>query len=153
MIERERVKIKRWIGEMEADYIYTPGIAGERFFLELKNGKILGTRCRRCRIVYLPPRIYCEKCFHPLEEWVDCGRRGKVHTYTIAYKNKNGKPEIIAFIRIADGGLIHYLDTSPEEVEVGMEVEAVFREEEERKGSIMDILHFRPLQGPSPQHR
>jgi len=47
-----------WHGDMEAQYIYTAGIAGERFFRELKdNGKLVGTRCPKCDITYMPPRM------------------------------------------------------------------------------------------------
>jgi len=54
--------------------IYTAGVAGQRFFEELKeNGKIYGSKCEKCGLTYVPARIYCEKCFNHLAEkdWVD----------------------------------------------------------------------------------
>jgi len=54
----------------------------------------------------------------------------------------------MAFVQLdgADGGLVHYLDeVAPEQVYIGMDVEAVFKEKAERKGSITDIKYFRPL--------
>jgi hypothetical protein len=56
-------------------------------------------------------------------------------------------PEIPAVIRIdgSDGGLLHVLgDVRPHDVRIGMEVEAVWKPDEERTGSILDISHFRP---------
>jgi uncharacterized OB-fold protein len=34
----------------------------------------------------------------------------------------------------------------PEDVYIGMEVEAVFKNAAERQGSILDVAHFRPVQ-------
>jgi uncharacterized OB-fold protein len=44
----------------------------------------------------------------------------------------------------ADTGMVHFIDeVDPENVEVGMKVEAVL--EDEREGNILDIKHFRPI--------
>jgi len=149
---RDPQEIRHWPGHMETDYIYTLGIAGERFFQEIKkNGRIMGAKCKRCGIVYVPPRICCERCFEKLEEWVKVGSRGMVFTYTVAYINLEGaklkQPTIYAMIKIddTDGGLIHKLEgVNPEEVKIGMKVEAVFKPKEKREGSINDIKHFKP---------
>jgi hypothetical protein len=58
------------------------------------------------------------------------------------------KPRLMAFIEIgeADGGLVHDLgEVTPEEVFIGMPVEAVFKPAPERTGSITDILYFKPI--------
>jgi len=45
-----------------------------------------------------------------------------------------------------DGGLVHKIgETSPKDVKIGMEVEAVFKPREEREGSINDIKYFKPV--------
>jgi hypothetical protein len=45
-----------------------------------------------------------------------------------------------------DGGLVHRLgEVAPDELEIGMRVEAVFKPRAEREGSINDIRYFRPL--------
>jgi len=143
---------RHWIGDMEADYMYTLGVAGERFFKELKeNGRIMGVKCPRCNIVYVPPKMYCEQCFSKLEEWVDVGKKGVVHTFTIATIDINGsrlkKPEIYAFIRFdgAHGGIIHKIG-EVDTVCIGMNVEAVFKLQNERKASINDIAYFKPAE-------
>jgi len=146
-------EVKHWPGHMETDYVYTHGVAGEKFFSEFKkNGRITGTKCNRCDIVYVPPRMYCERCFEKLEEWIDVGKKGTVHTYTIAYIDMDGcklkEPTIYAFVKIdgADGGLVHRLcEVNPEEVKIGMRVEAVFKPKQQREGSINDISYFKPL--------
>ena len=45
----------------------------------------------------------------------------------------------------SDGGFLHKLgDVAPDDVRIGMAVEAVWRPLAERTGSILDIAHFRP---------
>jgi len=146
--------IRHWLGDMEADYIYTLGIAGERFFKEIKeNERIMGAKCPCCNIIYVPPRMYCEKCFARLEKWVDVGKKAVIHTFTVAAIDVDGrkleKPMIYALMKFsgACGGLIHKIEeTTPEKVKIGMEVEAVFKPSFERKASINDIKYFRPFE-------
>ena len=145
-------EIKHWLGHMETDYVYTHGVAGEKFFNEFKkNGRIMGTKCKQCGIVFVPPRMYCERCFEKLEEWIDVGKKGVVHTYTIAYIDMDGcklkEPIIYAFVKIdnTNGGLVHKLgEVNQEKVEIGMRVEAVFKPKQQREGSINDIKYFKP---------
>jgi hypothetical protein len=140
---------RHWLGDMEADYIYTLGVAGERFFNELKRGKITGAKCRRCGVVYVPPRMYCERCFEKLEEWVEVGKKGVVHTFTIATIDLDGKeldkPVIYALIKFngVHGGIIHEIGET-DTVFIGMKVEAVLKPPRQRKASINDIAYFKP---------
>ncbi|MFN3974530.1 MAG: Zn-ribbon domain-containing OB-fold protein [Dehalococcoidia bacterium] len=141
-----------WHGEIPTYNIYTFGIAGERFFRELKeHGRFLGTRCPACALTYMPPRIYCERCFASLEEWVEVPGRGTVFTFTLAYYDLDGhrmeRPDILALVRLegAHGGILHRLgEVHPSQVSIGMQVEAVLKPPQERQGSILDILYFRP---------
>jgi len=146
-------EIQHWHGHMETDYIYTLGVAGERFFKEIKqNGRIVGAKCRRCGIIYVPPRMYCERCFEKLEDWMDVGRRGTVHTFTIAHVDVDGSklevPTMYAMIKIdgTDGGLVHKLgEIHPDDVKFDMKVEAVLKPKNQRVGSINDIKYFKPV--------
>ncbi|OGF57365.1 MAG: hypothetical protein A2Z21_02320 [Candidatus Fraserbacteria bacterium RBG_16_55_9] len=146
--------VKHWLGDMEVDhFLYTAGIAGEAFFVALRDkGVILGTRCELCGITYVPPRIYCEHCFAELNEYTDVGLRGRVRSFTIARLGKDGnelkKPEIFAVIDFGSGttGLLHKLgEVTPETVKVGLDVEAVLKPKSQRGGHITDIEYFRPV--------
>ena len=143
-----------WTGEIPLEYIYTYGRAGEAYFRTLKDkGTFTGTRCHRCGITYVPPRIYCERCFDRLEsDYVSVGTVGEVHTFTLLCKNLDGtskrEPSILAVIRLdgTDGGIVHYLDgVRPEDVCIGMKVKAVLKPKKERTGEIHDIICFKPL--------
>jgi uncharacterized OB-fold protein len=142
-----------WRDQLPVTNRYTAGLAGECFFRALQEqGRILGTRCPRCDRLYVPGVAFCERCLSSLDEWVDVGTAGEVHTYTLVYVNYDGspreRPELVAFIRLGDGGLVHRLgEVEPEAVHIGMLVEAVFHPPSERTGSILDIEYFRPQEG------
>ncbi|MBM3144985.1 MAG: Zn-ribbon domain-containing OB-fold protein [Chloroflexi bacterium] len=151
LLERNPQAPRAWLGNLPVTSRYTFGLGGERFFRAIKDeGKILGTHCPKCERTYVPATIYCERCLGKLDEWVDVGSTGAVHTYTLLYENYDGspreEPEIIAFVSMGDGGIVHRLgEIDPEEVEIGLEVEVVFKPKSERQGSILDIVHFRPV--------
>ena len=153
MLEPDPKAPNAWIDDFPVVSRYTYGLAGERFFRAIKDeGKIFGTRCSQCDRVYVPGVIFCERCLSELDEWVDVGTVGEIYSFTLLYENYDGspreEPEIVAFIKFADGGLIHRLDErDTEAIEIGMKVEAVFKPKTERVGSILDIAYFRPPKG------
>ena len=144
-----------WRGDIPITSRYTAGIAGERFFRKIEEeARILGTRCEACDLTYVPPTMFCERCFAELDEWVEVESRGKVFTYTVLHRDLDDKPldppTILAYVKLegSDGGLVHYLDEiDPESVYIDMPVEAVFKDAAEREGSILDIEYFRPVGG------
>lgn len=150
LLERDPKAPGAWLGNMPVTSRYTFGLAGERFFRTIKEeGRILGTRCGHCERTYVPATIFCERCLSKLDEWVDVGTSGEVHSYTLLYEDRDGTrrevPEIVAFVRLGDGGLVHRLgEVEPETVSIGMRVQAVFKPAAEREGSILDIVHFQP---------
>ncbi|MHA2150249.1 MAG: Zn-ribbon domain-containing OB-fold protein [Candidatus Thorarchaeota archaeon] len=146
------MKLHHLVGDMEADYIYTPGVAGDKFFKALRDeGKLLATHCESCNHTYLPPRMYCERCFSKLDKWVEAESSGVVDTFTLVSEDRNderlSEPVLVAFIRIdkTNGGLIHRLGgIDPESVKVGMKVNAVLKDKAKRTGGLSDIDHFAP---------
>lgn len=152
---QKTTEMKHWPGNMEVDhFFYTAGVAGEIFFTALRDkGAILGARCKRCGVLYVPPRIYCEKCFGELrvDAYIDVGLRGQVRSFTVARLGKDGqeltKPEIFAIIDFGPKttGFLHKLgEITPGAVRVGLEVKAVLKPKAERVGHITDIEYFRP---------
>jgi len=150
LLERDPQAPPVWTGTMPITSRYTFGLAGERFFRTLaEEGKIMGTRCSKCDHIYVPATSFCERCLGKLDDWVDVGAIGQVHTFTLLYQNTDGTPrqtpEIVAFVRLGDGGLVHKLgEVEPDAVAIGMQVAAVFKPIDERQGNILDIIYFRP---------
>jgi uncharacterized OB-fold protein len=151
LLERDPKAPAAWRGDLPVTSRYTYGLAGERFFRAIKDeGVIYGTRCSNCECTYVPATLFCERCLSALDEWIDVGTTGEVHTFTLLYENYDGsprdEPEIVAFVKLADGGLIHRLgEVDSEEITIGMTVEAVFKSKVDREGSILDITHFKPV--------
>jgi hypothetical protein len=136
-------------GDFPVHFRYTAGVAGERFLREIKdNGKLLAARCADCKLNYLPPRIYCERCMGKLEEYVEIESIGTVQSYTACTQDSEGKPLPrpvgVALVRFpsAHGGLVH---KTKGEVSVGDKVRVVFKEKSKRTGSILDIEYFEKI--------
>ncbi len=132
-------------GSMEVErYLYTPGIHGVEFAKALKEGRILGMKCRDT--IYVPPLTYCPD--GSPGELVEVDGDWVVVTFTVVYEdmygNKLDEPQIIAVVRPegAEGGLIHYVKA--DEIYPGMTVKPVFAPENERTGMITDIKYFEP---------
>jgi hypothetical protein len=150
-ITSERVLTTNWT--LRAEYAWDEGVAIGRYLAALKEGVILGVRCRRCERTVVPPRAFCERCFHPMSEFVPLADTGTVNTFSLCYVTWDVKritePLIPAMIDI-DGtspriGILHLLsEVEPDAVHVGMKVKAVWKPAEERTGAITDIRYFKP---------
>ncbi len=136
-------------------YSWASGIAISRFLNELKNKRIVGRKCDRCKRVLVPPRMFCEDCFRDNDEWVYAEDTGTINTFSIAYVGTDAsrlkEPVYIAVINI-DGategmGFLHLLGEvgSEKGIKIGMKVQAVWKPDEERVGSILDIKYFKPI--------
>ncbi len=140
--------------EPEVQYAWALGPAMSRFLKELKNGKIVARKCRKCKRVIAPPRMFCEYCYKPTDEWVEIPDTGTINTFSKSYldsdANRIEEPILIGVIEL-DGaspmhGIMHYFgEMDPDDIEIGMHVKAVWKAEEERTGAITDIKYFRPL--------
>jgi hypothetical protein len=140
--------------QLHGEYAWDTGIAIGTYLAALKEGYLLGGYCRTCRKTVVPPRTVCEWCFHPMDSYMRLEDTGTVNTFSICYVawdvQRIQEPEIPAVIEI-DGasplhGIMHKLgEVDPEEMRIGMRVQAVWKPAEEREGAITDILYFRPL--------
>lgn len=137
-----------------ARYAWDAGIAIGRYLEELKAGRLIGRRCDKCRRTLIPPRMFCEVCFRPTDDWVVLQDSGTVKTFSLCYVTWDMRrletPEMPAVIDI-DGaskgmGIMHMLgEIKPEDVKIGLRVKAVWKPAEERQGAITDILYFKPF--------
>ncbi|MBM3156384.1 MAG: Zn-ribbon domain-containing OB-fold protein [Chloroflexi bacterium] len=130
---------------------YSAGAIGSRFLIELRDNKrIMGARCPACNRVYVPARSVCKDCFGQLDELVEVSSRGTLLTYTVCQRGSRVQPVetpiIYGIIQLdgADNGFVHMLgEVEPEQLRIGMRVQAVFKEK--REASILDIKYFKPL--------
>lgn len=138
-------------GKMAIPNQYFAGRVGSKFIISLRDSKkILGVKCPKCDKVYIPPREYCEKDFSKLDDnWVELGNEGIITNFTVVnYNDKHlprRAPYILALIKLdgADTPFAHIVEgIDPEQVEIGMRVQAVFAKE--TTNTILDIDHFEP---------
>ncbi len=143
---------EHWVPD--ARYTWDAGVAIGRYLGGLKEGMILGGHCRKCDRTVVPPRMFCEECFQPMDEYVRLQETGTVNTFSLSHVTWDvtllEEPDIPAVIEI-DGadpgmGILHLLDeVDPQEVKIGLRVRAVWKPPEERTGAITDIKYFKPI--------
>ena len=144
-----------WRGDMQADYFYPSGVAGDKFFKHiLQNDTFLVDKCPKCNKVYCPPRLYCEDCFEeiPDNNWKEVPPIGTVRLFTVATLNAHGKkltnPKIMALVNIdgTDGAMLGIIASNDFNKNfLGVKVKAVFRPKNKREGTIKDILYFEQI--------
>ena len=144
-------------GTITLPYRWVMGPVIERFFEELKNKKIMGTRCPKCKRVLVPAREFCPRCFENTKEWVQISDKGTIKTWSLITFEFSGQavppPYIQGLIDLdgADTAFAHFIggvDLSDlanvkDKIKIGMRVEAKWREE--RQGNIFDIEYFKPI--------
>ncbi len=131
-------------------FSYTAGRTRSRFLSEMRDSrKILGIKCPDCKVIWVPPRSTCVRCFRNLSDFVEVAKTGTVMTYSIVNVDQPFYPEkapfVFGIIQLdgADNGLVHLLgEVAPKDLKLGLRVEAVFKDK--RTGSILDIKYFRP---------
>ena len=156
-VREGQVITQEWKARLQ--YSWDDGPAIGRYLAELKQGRIVARTCRGCQRVMIPPRLFCELCWRPTDDWTFVKDTGVVNTFVVSHVDwkagrldiKGGvRPYTPAVIEI-DGaskgmGILHHLDeVDPWKIEIGMKVQAVWKPAEERTGSITDIRYFKPI--------
>ena len=149
--ETKRGKIFTTSYTPKLHYRWDTGAGIGRYLQELKQGRLIARRCDGCQRIMIPPRIFCERCFRPTDEWVYVNDTGRILTFSLCYVTwdvrRLKQPQIPAVIEI-DGaspgmGILHLIkNVPPTEVRVGMPVCAVWRAPSQRRGSITDIGYW-----------
>ncbi len=154
-VAQGKVLSVRWKPDLR--YAWDNGIAIGRYLQELKNGRIMAKRCNGCRRIMIPPRMFCELCWRPTDEWVQVKDTGTINTFVVSHIDwKAGRlpkgqryytPAVIEIDGASPGmGLLHMIDEiEPYDIKIGMRVKAVWKPAEDRIGAITDIKYFKPI--------
>jgi uncharacterized OB-fold protein len=140
--------------EARITYELAQGPVWQRFFEGLKQEKILGNRCPKCRRVLVPARSFCPRCFVDMGEWLEVGQEGELVGWClteIGYFGMPIEPPFITGVINLDGAdcsfihLVGGLDLSDvgavrRVVRNGMRVRVVWNAT--KSGCIMDIRYF-----------
>ena len=137
------------------NYVYSPGIAQDRFLRAIKEGRLLGQGCEECGRVYIPSRGSCPRCAKPTSREVEVKDTGTVVTYSVVrVPSSNIEVELPycganILLDGADISTTALIQECPmEDIRIGMRVKAVWRPKEEWDYTLSNIKYFKPLDEP-----
>ncbi|OGP78255.1 MAG: hypothetical protein A2V86_16645 [Deltaproteobacteria bacterium RBG_16_49_23] len=123
----------------------------------LNKEKIMGSKCKKCGALALPPRPICVSCFSSEMEWVQFKGIGKLAAFTSItvappYMAKEGfnrnNPYVVGVVELEEGvktvaRIIGVDARQPEYIKVGTPLKAEFHEKREGTETQM-LLAFKP---------
>ncbi|UCC33333.1 MAG: Zn-ribbon domain-containing OB-fold protein [Candidatus Bathyarchaeota archaeon] len=109
---------------------YTKETKVEDFVKHLEDGRIMGTRCKKCGTIIFPPRADCAKCLSSDIEWTPLSGRGKLITHTTAHFAPAGfeAPYTLALAELGEGVRVFTRickDDEKDKLKIGMYVQLV----------------------------
>ncbi len=129
----------KWFGKVN----FSPFTKVTEFAVHLKDGRLMGSRCKDCGATSFPPRADCAACMSGNFEFFEMTGKARLHTFTKIVAAPTGFEEVTPYIvGVADleegGRLLAWLGETiqEEEIEIGMELQVVpriFEEVEEIK--------------------
>jgi uncharacterized OB-fold protein len=129
----------KWFGLVN----YSPYTKVDQFAEYLKDGHLMGSKCKKCGATSFPPRADCDVCMSGEFEFVEISGKAKLHTFTKIVAAPTGfedvTPYIVGVVDLEEGGraLAWFGDTIEEkEIKIDMDVQVVpqiFEELEEIK--------------------
>ena len=138
-----------------SSYFYKFNISRTQVFLKgLKDGIVLGLKCRNCNTVSFPPRFICGKCLIKPDQWVRLPETATMASGSATYDEDDKEREhpypVIAVRQ--DGSDTVWVQNIPDDfdfksVYIGMPMKIIWAEE--KVGSWMDIDHYEPIEDPS----
>jgi len=129
-------------------------ISYERF---LGEEKLMGSRCQKCGVLFVPPRSICIKCYGTEMEWVEMKGKGKLAAFTCiaigpplmikeGYDRKH--PYVSGVVELEEGvrvvARIEGVDGSkPETIKIGTPLKVEFLHRSEGR-NLTTFLTFSP---------
>src|SRR2546428_11519335 len=108
---------KHWADSIPLEFHYTAGVAGEEFLRELKdNGRLIASKCPKCKNSYVPPRMYCATCFGETKDPHNITSQGEVYSFAVVDRDRSGSTPpnraVLALVQLegAKGGLVQLLN-------------------------------------------
>ncbi len=129
----------KWFGKVN----YSPYTKVSDFARHLKDGHLMGSKCKNCGTASFPPRADCENCMSGDFEFVEMSGKATLTTFTKIVSAPTGfedvVPYIVGVVDLAEGGraLAWFGESIKEdEIKIDMELQVVpqiFEELEEIK--------------------
>ena len=113
---------------------------GQAFYQYLGEQKLMGSRCKSCGALYVPPRPLCPDCYGDDMDWEQLGGKGKLIAFTTVhiaptamieagYGRNN--PYCTGIVQLDEGPavsaqIIGVDPTAPEQIAVGTPLQVAF---------------------------
>lgn len=115
------------------------------YFNELKNKRVLGSKCTECGKIHVPPRPICDHCQSQLVERIELAGDATLQAFSVVYvptskmiaagfgrENPNG----VGIVKMTEGPMLSaeifgFDLTHPETIKIGTQVKAKFIERDE----------------------
>jgi uncharacterized OB-fold protein len=118
----------KWFGKVN----FSPYTKVTDFAKHLKDGRLMGTKCKDCGAFSFPPRADCEACMSGNFEFVELTGKSTLQTFTKIVAAPTGFEDVVPYtvgvVDLEEGGraLAWFGDTVQEdEIEIGMELQVV----------------------------
>ncbi|MDH3497854.1 MAG: Zn-ribbon domain-containing OB-fold protein [Gemmatimonadota bacterium] len=129
----------KWFGKVN----FSPYTKVAGFAQELRDGRLMASRCKACGATSFPPRADCAECLSGDFEFLEISGKATLHTFTKIVAAPTGFEDLAPYtVGVADlaetGRLLAWIgDTIAEdEIQIGMDLQVVpriFEELEEIK--------------------
>jgi uncharacterized OB-fold protein len=123
----------------------------------LSENRLMGTRCKQCHHLFVPPRAICIDCLNSEMEWIEMSGRGKLAGFTSItigplFMREEGydrkRPYCVGVVELEEGprvdARIEGVDPKvPESIKIGTAMKVIFL----HRGTEMDptsYLAFEP---------
>lgn len=112
----------------------------KNYFDFLSEGKLMGSKCKKCGKLYVPPRKFCGNCASKDFEWFEFSGKGILSTFSLIhvgarYFSNQGysmkKPYCFSVIQLDEGPsvsghLIGIDESNPDNFKIGTRVKAKY---------------------------
>jgi len=143
------------LSSYQLHYTHSASPVEDSFLRGLMEGRLIAQRCPACEKVYFPPRPACPTDGVPTTEQIELSDRGTITTFCVVnvpFLGQRIPPPYVSAYVLLDGADIPFLHlllgVAPEDVRMGMRVEAVWKPRDEWGPTMQNIDHFKPSGEP-----
>ncbi len=128
VIQDEKSGALQWVDMRELRLRYLISIENIKPFYEgLKEGKLMGTKCKKCGRLFFPPQKDCPSCLTSDMDWVEMKREGTLETMTVVFVKPPSfgqyDPYPVAIAKLDDGPkILAWYKGDPQQVKPGQRV-------------------------------
>jgi len=118
----------KWFGLVN----YSPYTKVSEFAQYLKDGHLMGSKCKKCGAYSFPPRADCDNCLSGEFEFIEVSGKARLHTFTKIVAAPTGfedvAPYIVGVVDLEEGGraLAWFGESiNEEDIKIDMELQVV----------------------------